>query len=220
MQARRRYFANMPRSRDACNDGARAFDISACADLDAAGYESLAPFQWPWRKGEAASTAPKRFFSDGGFYTPDRRARFIATPFRGSKNQTSAKTPFLLNTGRLRDQWHTMTRTGLAPRLSQHVAEPFVEIHPEDAKRVGLAPADLARVFSAHGAVVLRVLVTERQQRGVLFSPIHWTDQNASAGRVDALVPGAGRSCFRPARIKGRRRGDRTLACRLASALL
>ena len=81
-----------------------------------------------------------------------------------------------------------MTRTGVSPRLSEHIAEPFVEIHPEDAARLGLASAGLARVSNAQGAVILRTLITDRQQKGSVFAPIHWTDQNASAGRVDVLV--------------------------------
>ena len=170
------------------NNGARAFDISACAKISAAAYESLQPFQWPWREGEAASETPKRFFANGGFFTPDGRARFIATPYRAPKDQPSATAPFVMNTGRLRDQWHTMTRTGVASRLSQHFAEPCVEIHPEDAARLGLEPSKLARVSNAHGAVVLRTLITDRQQKGSVFAPIHWTDQNASAARVDVLV--------------------------------
>ena len=170
------------------NNGARSFDISACAQIGVAAYESLQPFQWPWREGEAPSAAPKRFFANGGFFTADGRARFIATPYRPPISQPSATAPFIMNTGRLRDQWHTMTRSGVAPTLSQHIAEPFVEIHPEDAARLGLEPAELARLSNAHGAVILRALITDRQEKGSVFAPIHWTDQNASAARVDALV--------------------------------
>ncbi|ARN82331.1 nitrate reductase [Methylocystis bryophila] len=170
------------------NHGERSFDISACAEISAAAYESLRPFQWPWRRGETAFARPKRFFANGGFFTPDGRARLVATPYRPPQSRTSAAAPFVLNTGRLRDQWHTMTRTGVAPRLSQHVAEPFVEIHPEDAASLKLQPAGLARVSNAHGAVILRTLITDRQQRGSVFAPIHWTDQHAAAARVDALV--------------------------------
>jgi assimilatory nitrate reductase catalytic subunit len=170
------------------NNGARSFDISACAEISAAAYESLRPFQWPWRKGEMPAAAPKRFFAEGGFPTPDGRALLVATPYRPPESRPSAAAPFVLNTGRLRDQWHTMTRTGLAPKLLRHVAEPFVEIHPQDAARLGLEPGRLARVSNAYGAVVLRTLVTDRQQKGSVFAPIHWTDRNASAARVDVLV--------------------------------
>jgi assimilatory nitrate reductase catalytic subunit len=101
----------------------------------------------------------------------------------------SANYPFRLNTGRVRDHWHTMTRTGLSPRLSQHMGEPFLEIHPEDARALGLQPATLARVTSPSGAAVLRVLITDRVARGHPFAPIHWMDVNAPSGRVGGLVP-------------------------------
>ncbi len=171
------------------NDGERAFDISACKDLSREAYDRLSPFQWPWRVGEIACDAPKRFFAEGGFFTPDRRARFVPTPYRGPQSAQTPATPFVLNTGRVRDQWHTMTRTGVAPRLSQHVAEPYAEIHPADAKNLGIAPASLVRVSNGRGEVVLRALLSERQRRGAVFAPIHWTDQTASAARVGTLVP-------------------------------
>lgn len=170
------------------NDGERDFDISACADIDRAGYDALAPFQWPWRRGEAAMRDAKRFFADGRFFTADRRGRFVATPYRPPQSATSAKRPFVLNTGRVRDQWHTMTRTGLAPRLSQHIAEPYVEIHPQDARALSIAPATLVRISNVRGAIIVRALLTDRQRRGSVFVPMHWNDQNASAARVGALV--------------------------------
>ncbi len=170
------------------NRRARAFDISALATISDADYRALAPFQWPWRAGEAASDAPKRFFADGRFVTPDGRARFVTTPFRGLAGRRGERCQFVLNTGRIRDHWHTMTRTGVAPRLSQHIAEPFAEIHPDDAARMGVQPAGLVRISNARGAVTLRALVTDRQQSGSVFAPIHWNDLFASNARVDALV--------------------------------
>lgn len=98
--------------------------------------------------------------------------------------------PFRLNTGRVRDHWHSMTRTGLSPRLSRHLAEPFLELHPSDAARLGLAPASLAEVESPQGRAVLRVLVSDRVAPGHPFAPMHWTRETAPSGRVDALVPG------------------------------
>jgi assimilatory nitrate reductase catalytic subunit len=92
--------------------------------------------------------------------------------------------PFVLNTGRVRDQWHTMTRTGLSPRLAAHMPEPFVEVHPDDAGGLG----DFARVTTAHGEGVFRVRLSEAQQRGALFAPIHWNGETASSGRVGELV--------------------------------
>ena len=88
----------------------------------------------------------------------------------------------------MRDHWHTMTRTGLSPRLSQHMGEPFVELHPDDARTMGLEPATLAKVTSPSGSAILRVLITDRVMRGQPFAPIHWTQATAPTGRIDALV--------------------------------
>ncbi|TPM00749.1 nitrate reductase [Mesorhizobium sp. B2-3-10] len=130
---------------------------------------------------------PTRFFADGNFYTPDRKARFIA--LRPTvETRITAAFPLVLNTGRIRDHWHTMTRTGKSPRLSQHIAEPFVEIHPEDAQLYGIGDADIARVSTPRGDVLVRVLVTTRQRPGSLFAPMHWTDQFAARGRLDTLT--------------------------------
>lgn len=96
--------------------------------------------------------------------------------------------PFRLNTGRVRDHWHTMTRTGLSARLSAHIAEPFLELYPDDAGSLGLKPASLAIVSSPAGRAVLRVLVTDRVRRGDCFAPMHWTGQTAPTGRIDAVV--------------------------------
>ncbi|MCE1236653.1 MAG: molybdopterin-dependent oxidoreductase [Hyphomicrobiales bacterium] len=166
----------------------RDFDISGFADVTDEGFDALAPFQWPRRRGEATPNAPKRFFADGRFYTPDGRGRFVATPYRAPRARPTPERPFWLNTGRIRDQWHTMTRTGVAATLSGHIAEPFAEIAPADAARLGLAPAALVRIANARAEVVVRALVTDRQSEGAVFVPIHWTDRFAAKARVDALV--------------------------------
>ena len=94
----------------------------------------------------------KRFFSEGGFYHADRRARFVATVPRAPVHAPTLSRPLRLNTGRVRDQWHTMTRSGLSPRLGMHLPEPFVEVHPADAAAVGLAMDGFARVSTRYGA--------------------------------------------------------------------
>jgi assimilatory nitrate reductase catalytic subunit len=81
-----------------------------------------------------------------------------------------------------------MTRTGISPRLATHRAEPFVEIHPADAARLGLVDGGFARVATAHGLCVLQVSISDGQQPGALFAPIHWSDANASSARVGELV--------------------------------
>ncbi|WP_027133478.1 nitrate reductase [Geminicoccus roseus] len=168
------------------NDNSRAFDIGACAGIDRAAFDRMDPFQWPRRTGEAAAIT--RFFANGGFFTPDRRARLVPTPPAGVR-RTSQACPLVLNTGRVRDQWHTMTRTGQSQRLSQHLAEPFAEIHPQDAARHGIADADIVRVSAGHDFVLVRALLSDRQAPGSVFVPIHWTDQFAARARIDTLVP-------------------------------
>ena len=115
-------------------------------------------------------------------------ARFIAPEMPALRSETSAARPLRLNTGRVRDQWHTMTRTGLSPRLGQHLPEPFVEVHPDDALRFGVTDGSFARVTTDYGQCTLKVVVSERQQRGMLFAPIHWSEANATAARVGSLV--------------------------------
>jgi assimilatory nitrate reductase catalytic subunit len=104
------------------------------------------------------------------------------------RTEPHAGRPLRLNTGRIRDQWHTMTRSGTSPRLGQHLPEPFVEIHPDDAASNGVVDGGFARVCTDYGQCILKVVVSERQQRGMLFAPIHWSDATASAARVGALV--------------------------------
>jgi assimilatory nitrate reductase catalytic subunit len=167
------------------NDGTRDFDISACAELSESTYDTLAPFQWPRRQGEMLD-GTTRFFAEGDFYTPDRRGRFVPTPV--ALQAASPEFPLILNTGRIRDQWHTMTRTAKAPRLMNHYAESFCEIHPDDAEAAGIAPATLVRIVSPQGAAIVRALLTERQQKGSIFVPMHWTDQQTAQGRIDVVV--------------------------------
>jgi assimilatory nitrate reductase catalytic subunit len=167
------------------NDGNRDFDIGALQSVSEEAYEAMAPVQWPLREGASGQA---RFFAGGGFYAPDRKARFVALDVPALRSETNPNRPLRLNTGRIRDQWHTMTRTGLSARLGQHLPEPFVEIHPDDANRFGLVDDGFARIATDYGQCVLKVVVSPRQQRGMLFAPIHWSETNASSARVGALV--------------------------------
>ncbi len=166
--------------------GWRDFDISLFADISAEEYETLSPTQWPVNAAYPQGRA--RLFADGQFFTPSGKAQFIAVTPRTPINLPDSRYPLILNTGRLRDQWHTMTRSGLSAKLSQHKPEPFVEIHPVDAQKYGLAVNGLARLESAWGSMLARVHISEGQLPGNLFVPMHWTAQNASAGRMGALV--------------------------------
>lgn len=167
------------------NDGTRDFDIGGLASLAREDYDGLPPTLWP-RPADRAST--ERFFGDGAFFTPSRKARFVAIAPPRLAEQVSASFPLLLNTGRIRDQWHTMARTGLSPRLGSHIPEPFVAVHPSDAARFALVDGGLARLTSHHGRATYRVTVTSAQERGTLFVPIHWNDETASDARTGALV--------------------------------
>jgi assimilatory nitrate reductase catalytic subunit len=168
------------------NSGARDLDLGAHAGIDAASYEGLTPFQWP--RPEASPPCETRFFAEGGFFTPDRRARFVPV-MPTAQPKTCKAWPMTLNTGRIRDQWHTMTRTGKSARLSSHLAEPFAELHPEDAARCGVGDADIVRVSSPRGEALLRAQLSPRQRPGSVFVPMHWTGQFAAKARIDALVP-------------------------------
>jgi assimilatory nitrate reductase catalytic subunit len=163
----------------------RVFDIGGLAGLSRAEYDTLEPVQWPVRRqGEQT----KRLFGDGRFACPDGRARFVPTHARLPAHATDADYPLVLNTGRVRDQWHTMTRTGRSIKLAEHVPEPFVDLHPQDALVCGVKAGELARVSSRWGAVVARVQHGGGIARGSVFMPIHWSGQTASDARVGAVV--------------------------------
>jgi len=171
------------------NNGTRDFDIGALASLTDAEFEAMAPVQWPAPAGAPPrATGDKRFFATGQFFTPDRKARFIAPEAPFLREETDVTFPLRLNTGRVRDQWHSMTRSGRSPRLAAHVPEPFVEVHPQDAITAGLVDNGFARVATAHGVCVLKVVVSDGQQPGSLFAPIHWSDATASSARIGELV--------------------------------
>jgi assimilatory nitrate reductase catalytic subunit len=172
------------------NDGSRLFDIGALASLTDAEYGALAPVRWPLPAG-AAPGADGRLFGDGRFATEDGKGRFVPTPWRPPASRTDRRRPFILNTGRVRDQWHTMTRTGRMNRLMSHQDEPWLDIAPGDALMLGLAAGDLARVETEHGRAILRARPNEAQRRGEVFVPMHWTDDFCSAGPVDRLVGAA-----------------------------
>jgi assimilatory nitrate reductase catalytic subunit len=167
------------------NRGTRDFDIGALKSISDDTFDAMAPVQWPARQDMPPQV---RFFAEGGFFANDRKARFVAPEIPALKTETTAARPLRLNTGRIRDQWHTMTRTGASPRLGQHLPEPFVEVHPDDALKYGVTDESFARITTDYGQCTLKVVVSERQQRGMLFAPIHWSDANATKARVGSLV--------------------------------
>jgi assimilatory nitrate reductase catalytic subunit len=167
------------------NDGARTLDLGGLASLEDGAYQNLAPVRWPVRAGHAPSG---RLFTDGRFATPDGRARLGEVRPAPPANATSGAFPFALITARVRDQWHTMTRTGLAPDLCRHAPEPLLDMHPEDAARLGLEDGAMAEVTTPYGAAILAARLTDGAARGVVCAPMHWTDAFAPAGRTGPLV--------------------------------
>nr|WP_321458525.1 nitrate reductase [uncultured Cohaesibacter sp.] len=172
------------------NEGTRDFDIGAWRDKDEEAYGTMAPFQWPAIKG-TTSTSNHRFFADGGFFTPDRKARAVkvTTDCALEAQATLPDHSFILNTGRVRDHWHTMTRTARSARLSAHLSEPYCEIHPEDAQELEIKNGDLVLVENALGSVIVRAAISDKIKQGQLFVPMHWTDQYSANARIDQLVP-------------------------------
>ena len=166
--------------------GLRDFDISAFADISAEEYDQLQPTQWPVNNRYPQGVS--RLFADGQFFTPSGKAQIIAITPRLPTNLPTNNYPLVLNTGRIRDQWHTMTRTALSAKLNQHKPEAFVEVHPLDAQKYNLLPNSLASIESAWGTMLARVQITDSQKPGNLFVPMHWTEQYASRGRMGALV--------------------------------
>ena len=167
------------------NEGTRGFDISGLAGMSAAQYDGLEPVQWPLTKNGEGTP---RLFGDGRFFHADGRARLVAVDPRPPVHMPDGEYPLVLNTGRIRDQWHTMTRTGLSPRLSGHIPEPYVEMHPYDAMLSGTQEGALVRVASRWGELVARLKTSGDQPRRSIFVPIHWNDQHASDARVGGLV--------------------------------
>jgi assimilatory nitrate reductase catalytic subunit len=171
------------------NGGTRDFDIGALAALTDREYEELKPVRWPVPvAAPGGEVAPAEPFADGRFFTPSGKARLVPTVPRAPVRTPTSALPLVLNTGRIRDQWHTMTRTGAAARLGGHHPEPFVQVHATDAVRHGVHAGGLAEIASDDARVVVRVEITDAVQPGQIFVPMHWSDQTASAGRVGELI--------------------------------
>ncbi|EJM96404.1 nitrate reductase [Herbaspirillum sp. YR522] len=167
----------------------RRFNLAGLCGMTRQQYDALAPIQWPVLRdddGQVHGTA--RLLQDLRFSHADGRARLVPTPPRWPAHAPDDDYPLVLNTGRVRDQWHTMTRTGKSATLANHVPEAFIDIHPQDALLYGVREGGLARISSRWGAMVARVQHGGGIARGSVFVPIHWNDQWASDARVGALV--------------------------------
>lgn len=170
------------------NDGSRFFDLSGLGELSAQAYQQLQPIQWPVTPQNPQGSG--RLLTDHRYATPSGRARFIPLDVKAAVQQPDAAYSFVLNSGRLRDQWHTMTRTGQAASLMRHHFQPFVGIHPEDAHARGISDnqwVELRAAITDTETVVLPALLDRSVMRGQLFVPIHWNKQFASHSNISAL---------------------------------
>ena len=159
----------------------RDLDYGAPEDIDDATYAAWEPKAWP-------IAAKKRIFADGRFFTENSRARFIPTPPRRPEAKPDWQYPLVLNTGRYRDHWHTLTRTALSASLSRHRSEPLAEIARDDAKLLGIDDGDLVRLTSPNGQILLRAAVDGGIRPGQVFLPMHWNDTHNATASVNALV--------------------------------
>ena len=164
----------------------RGFAGGVNAGLDAAEYHALPPIQWPVNERNPEGTA--RLYAGGSFTHADGRARLVSPRIDDLRAKLSTDYPLSLNTGRVRDQWHTMTRTGKSPRLAQHQPEPYAEIHPATAARFGILQDSLVRLETAYGEAIARARLTTGLPPETVFMPMHWSLRNATAGLVNALV--------------------------------
>ena len=160
-------------------------------DLDITGIsysmlEANGPQQWPFPEG--ATRGKARLYEDGVFPTADGRARFVVTPYKPVAEKTSAQYPLALTTGRLRDQWHGMSRTGEVARLFNHAGEPMLALHRRDLQSRGLESGDLAAVKTRRGELVVRVEVSDTLRAGQAFMPMHWGSQFMRGAGVNALT--------------------------------
>ncbi|MFT6896160.1 MAG: assimilatory nitrate reductase catalytic subunit [Paraglaciecola sp.] len=176
------------------NSGERYFDISALSQLSEKQYDTLLPVQWP--VNQANPQGSKRLFTDGKFLTPNGKARFIALEVHAPQQKTSPAYPFVLNSGRIRDQWHSMTRTGTTAELTSHIGKATLSLHPLDARALGVENDDLLAlnsIVSQHeqAQVILPVKIDEGQRRGEVFAPIHWSQSNASSANIACLFTDA-----------------------------
>ncbi|MGV8871821.1 MAG: molybdopterin-dependent oxidoreductase [Rhodococcus sp. (in: high G+C Gram-positive bacteria)] len=175
-------------------------------DIRGVTYERLRenPLQWPCPPDAPTTRNPIRYLNDGvsqrqrvcedgsipalSFPTPSGRAQFFARPAMGPAEMPDDDYPFLLNTGRLPHQWHTMTKTGKVAKLNKLDPGPFVEVHPLDAERLDVTDGDSVEVASRRGRAVLPAVVSDRVLPGNCFAPFHWNDEFGENLAINAVT--------------------------------
>lgn len=166
-------------------------DSTRGRDLDITGLsyaflDTHGPQQWPFPSGMNKGAA--RLYRDGQFPTATGRARFVATVYQPSVEKTDSNFPLHLNTGRLRDQWHGMSRTGRVARLYNHTEEPILSMNRDDMQRRRLVDSDIVRAKTRRGEIVLRVTACEEIRPGQTFLPMHWGGQFMNSGGTNVLT--------------------------------
>lgn len=186
----------------------KAWNPKTGYDIRGVSHERLShgPLQWPMASPESASRNPIRYLNDGQsqylkmdeaaaprlvFATASGKAAFFPRPHMDSAEMPGAERPFVLNTGRLQHQWHTMTKTGKIATLNKLNPGPFVEIHPEDAAELGIEDKDRVEISSARGRAILPAVVTERVLPGNCFAPFHWNDVFGDDLAINAVTSDA-----------------------------
>ncbi len=161
-------------------------------DLDISGlsYEILVkngPQQWPYIQGQEQSN--KRLYSDGVFQKPDGKAQFVNAVYKPTADKTDARHPLHLLTGRLRDQWHSMSRTGTAAQLFNHVEEPVISMNADDMNRRLIKSGDIVKVSNKRGSLTLLAQASDDVSPSQTFIPMHWGSQFMQGLGVNALMP-------------------------------
>ena len=167
------------------NHGERVFNLAGLMHLTETEFDDMQPIQWPVLEKNVGIA---RVYENGRYSFADGKAKFIATKPHMPKHVRNEEFPLVLNTGRVRDHWHTMTRTGKAPRLNTHIPEPYVDVHPQDALLYGVREGELVRVTTRWGSMVARLKCSGEMPRRMIFVPIHWNGAFSSDARVGALV--------------------------------
>ncbi|WP_416397285.1 molybdopterin-dependent oxidoreductase [Allohahella sp. A8] len=166
----------------------RVFDISQLGELSAEVYDALEPKQWPLPARSESATPDDVSRLCSSQWLLSHRAEIVSLGSLIAPAEVTSPSRLRLNTGRIRDQWHTMTRTGLAPRLNRHIDEPFVAIHISDAASRDIQSGDCVRLSNNWGDAVVKAQISADGRPGELFMPMHWSEQFARRSGCNALV--------------------------------